>query len=327
MGRCRRLHRSMLRSAHGRERARCAVADVPAGAPRRHPRLVRRSRTEPPVPWHHAIPTRSSCRRSWPSRRRSRASPRPGPRSWRRSRRRRSRRRLAGRRPAGMARDGLQPAGAQPLAGGADRRRGARRPAAVGRRGAASGCPGSGRTRRGPSRRSRSARRSARSTRTSGGCSVGPSAVRSTRSRAARAPGHRRRRRSRRIGRPTGPTPLMDVGATFCRTARPRCADCPAAVAGAATRLSSSARPRAGATATTQAARRRRRSPPPRAGSAAGSSIASGTPRGRLGRRSTAPIGDHDGVADRAALDALAARGPARASPDAIRCSARLPIA
>jgi A/G-specific adenine glycosylase len=121
---------------------------------------------------------------------------------------------------------------------------------------------------------------------------------------------------------------LMDVGATFCRTARPACDACPARPW---CRFSAEAIPSVAATRsrTSALARNRERAAP-----------FSSTSRWLRGRildqlrevdgsnwlELAAPIGDHDRVAVARALEFLAAEGLVERDPDS-RYRARLPLA
>ena len=234
---------------------------------------------------------------------------------------RRPRRRLAGRRAAGLARDRLQPAGAEPVARRAGRRRRARR----------RGCPTDvAALERLPGIGPYTARAVAA---IAFGSPVGAvdTNVRRVLGRAVggrddafpaeRAAAARRQPSCPRTDRPTGRTRSMDVGATFCRTTRPRCAECPAMAGAGMPRARRSRAPRRPA-----ARERRAASAPRRAGSAAGSSIASARGGRRLGRARRPDRRPRRGPPSREALAVHGGRRPARARRRRDP-AARLPIA
>jgi len=118
---------------------------------------------------------------------------------------------------------------------------------------------------------------------------------------------------------------LMDVGATFCRTARPACDACPARPW---CRFSADAIPSIAATPSRTSARNRERAVP--------FSSSSRWLRGRILDRLrevdgsnwlelAAPIGDHDRMAVARALELLAAEGLVERHPDS-ELRARLPL-
>ena len=250
-----------------------------------------------------------------------------------------ARRGLAGRRPAGLARARLQPPGAQPPAGGHGSS-------------STSSAAGFPRDVAGLERLPGVGPYTARAVAAIAfGLPVGAvdTNVRRVLGRAVagdadgapagRAPGARRRASCR--GRPTGatgPHALMDLGSTVCRPRGPRCDDVPdsrwpAACRGRGPRRRAPGRPRSRRadpdapterpSASARAVRARRplaARPDPRP--------AAGGRRPGLGRRSTAPIGDHDGPGGRGGRSrALAARGAHRDRTGRPIRHARLPTA